>query len=296
VTETDVLTTRAGAPTDRPPRAGADGKRVIRRPAAEDLHPARFRRRRRALEVSLGIGLPVVLVALWQVAADRSWIDTRFFPAPSRIWTTGVELYRTGELGRHMRASVVRLLYGFSIGSVLGVALAVVFASVRLLRAACEPLLYALWTVPKLALLPMLLLIFGIGEKPIIILIVINCFFLVFIPTLAAMLAVPFSFREAATSFEASRWQMLRHVIFPCAIPQIFVSLRLAAGASILVLVAVEFIQSREGIGFVIWNSWSLFLADRMYVGIVIVAVSGALFTLAVASIGRRLTPWDEQG
>jgi len=268
------------------------GRTVVRRPTAEDIDPLRFRRRRRRLDRSLGIGVPIVLVVLWQVCSEAGWMDQRFFPPPTQIWDAGVDLADSGRLQTDLWVSSKRVLFGFTVGSALGVAVAVLLQASRTARAALEPLTYALWTVPKLALLPMLLLIFGVGETPIIILIVVNCFFLVFIPTLAAMTSVPLAYREVAQSFRATRWQTFRHVVFPASIPQIFIALRLTAGASILVLVAVEFVQGQEGLGYLIWNSWSLFLADRMYVGIVIVAVVGALFTMLVAAIGRRVARW----
>jgi ABC-type nitrate/sulfonate/bicarbonate transport system permease component len=266
---------------------------VIRRPAAPDLDPARFRRRRRRLELTLAWTTPVVLLLLWQWASSAGALDDRFFPPPTRIWDAAVELHRDGALWEDAWASSRRVLWGYFLGCALGVLCGIPLGWSRLARAATEPLVYALWTVPKLALLPLLLLIFGLNETPIIVLILINCFFLVLIPTMAAIRSVPHSYREAALSFRASRWDMLRHVIMPAATPQIFVSLRLAAGASILVMVGAEFVQGRSGLGYLIWHSWSLFLADRMYVGIVFVAISGALFTMLVAAVGRRLTPWD---
>lgn len=266
---------------------------VIRRPAAPDLDPARFRRRRRRLELVLAWTTPVVLLLSWQWASSVGVLDDRFFPPPTRIWDAAVELHRDGSLWEDAWASFRRVLWGYLLGCGLGVVCGILLGWSRLARAATEPLVYALWTVPKLALLPLLLLIFGLNETPMIVLILINCFFLVLIPTMAAIRSVPHDYREAALSFRASRWDMLRHVIMPAATPQIFVALRLAAGASILVMVGAEFVQGSSGLGHLIWHSWSLFLADRMYVGIVFVAISGALFTLLIAAIGRRLTPWD---
>jgi len=265
---------------------------VVRRPTAADRDPLKFRRRRRRLDRILGIGVPVLLVVLWQVCSEWGWMDRRFFPPPTAIWDAGVALFRSGQLQHDIWVSSRRVLIGFTLGSLSGIAAAVLLQASRNARAALEPLTYALWTVPKLALLPMLLLVFGIGETPIIILIVVNCFFLVFIPALAAMTSVPLPYREVAQSVRATRWQTFRHVIFPASIPQIFVALRITAGASILVLVAVEFVQGQEGLGYLIWNSWGLFLADRMYVGIVVVAILGALFTMVIAALGRRVARW----
>ena len=274
--------------------ASVAGAEVVRRPAAADADPARLRRRRRRLERTLAWLTPVVLFAAWQWASSVEVIDPRYFPAPTKIWDAGVELWRDRTLLRDLRVTSARVAWGFGLGSALGVLCGIPLGLSRVARAASEPTLYALWTVPKLALLPLLLLIFGINDRPIIVLVLINCFFMMLIPTMAAIRSVPHSYREAAASFGATRRDMLRHVLLPAATPQIFVALRLAAGASILVIVGAEFVYGDTGLGHLIWHSWELFLADRMYVGIVIVAAGGAAFTLLVATIGRRLAPWDD--
>jgi NitT/TauT family transport system permease protein/sulfonate transport system permease protein len=112
-----------------------------------------------------------------------------------------------------------------------------------LARAAFEPVVYAFWTVPKLAILPLLVLIFGFGELPVIILIVLSTSFLVLIPTAAAIATVPSQFRETARSSNAGRLQTFRHVMLPATVPEVFVALGLAAGASVLVVVAAEFVN-----------------------------------------------------
>jgi NitT/TauT family transport system permease protein/sulfonate transport system permease protein len=266
---------------------------VLREPGREERDPRRYRRRRKAIEHTLAVAVPLALLGMWQLAAHRKAINTRYFPAPSTIWTSGVDLIRDGVLVDDMIVSFRRVMLGFLIGSITGVASGILLGASRLARAALEPTIYALWTVPKLALLPLLLLIFGLGEAPIVVLIAINCYFLLLIPTIAAIASVGAAYREAADAFGATSLEELRHVLLPAAIPQIFVALRLAAGASILVMVGAEFVQGDDGLGHLIWHSWQLFMADRMYVGIAVVAVSGALFTMLIAAIGRRLTPWD---
>lgn len=275
------------------PDVGAGPGLVVREAGAEELDPRRFRRRRKRIERTLAALIPLAMLGLWQLAAERGSINTRYFPAPTTIWSTGVELFRDGALVDDMVVSFRRVLLGFVLGSLAGVVCGILLGASRLARAALEPTIYALWTVPKLALLPLLLLMFGIGEAPIVVLIAINCFFLMLIPTIAAISSVATPYREAASAFGATGLEELWHVLLPAAIPQMFVALRLTAGASILVLVGAEFVQGDEGLGHLIWHSWSLFMADRMYVGIVVVAVSGALFTMFIEAVGRWLTPWD---
>jgi NitT/TauT family transport system permease protein/sulfonate transport system permease protein len=271
------------------------GSSVVHRPSSEDRSPRQYRIRRRRIDRALAWGLPVLLVAAWQIGASTHMFSTTFFPAPSQIWSAGVDLIRDGTLQDAVFYSGKNVIAGFLIGSFAGFAVGGILGTVRPARVAFQPLLYSLWTVPKLSLLPLLLLILGFGAKPQIALIAINAFFLIAIPTTAAFSAVPLSYREAAQSFGASRWQMIRHVLLPAAIPQSFVALRIAAGASILVMVGAEFVQGSKGIGRLIWQSWSLFMVDKMYVGIVTVSVAGVLFTNLIVWIGRRITPWVEE-
>jgi NitT/TauT family transport system permease protein/sulfonate transport system permease protein len=270
------------------------GRATVRRPGKEELNPGRYRKRRRVLGRVLSWLLPITLLVAWELTSRAEILNPRFFPPPTEIWDAGVATWRSGLLWDSAVASFKRVIWGFTLGSLGGILLGIPLGLSRLARAATTPMIYALWTVPKLALLPLLLVIFGLGDKPLIVLIIINCFFLVLIPTQAAIMSVPNSYREAAVSFRANRWDMLRHVILPAALPQIFVALKLAAGAAILVMVGAEFVQARVGLGQMIWHSWSLFLPERMYVGIIVVAVSGALFAIFIGWIGKRLSPWDQ--
>jgi sulfonate transport system permease protein len=198
----------------------------------------------------------------------------------------------SGMLGGNVWASSKRILLGFALGSAGGVLTGVLLGSNRTLRAALDPLLTAFYVVPKLALLPLLLLVFGIGELPRILLVAISVFFVTWMTTMAAFIAVPEGYLEAAKSFGANRRQLLRHVQWPSALPQVFVGLRLSIGVAVLVVVGVEYVDGSNGIGWLIWNSWSLFLAKQMYVGIVVVALMGVIGTWAVKILGRLLLPW----
>lgn len=261
-------------------------------PPAHMRDPAGHARRRRWLHVGLAWGFPVVLIALWQVAAGREWIDTRLFPSPSDIVGAARDMIEDGTLWEQSWISLQRVWWGLFWGSVTGIAVGYACAGVPWVRAALEPTLSALYTVPKLALLPMLLLIFGSGEAPKIILIAITVFFFMWLSAMAAVLDVSDGYREAARAFRAGRWQMFRYVLLPATLPQILVGLRLSSGVAVLMMVGAEFAQGNDGIGKFIFQSWTLFLADRMYVGIVAVALMGLAFSLAIGLLARILVRW----
>ncbi|WP_328319534.1 ABC transporter permease [Streptomyces sp. NBC_00388] len=272
----------------RGPRDGV----LVRRPGPQELHPVRTHRRRRALELALAVAVPVALVLLWQLAASRSWIDDRVYPAPSTILSDGWDRAASGALWPDVQATLRRVIGGYAIGTVSGYVLGLLMGSLALVRAALEPLLDALYVVPKLALLPVFLNMFGLGEGPQIALVAATVFFFVWISTMAAVLAVPSGHRDAGQVFGASPWQMFRHVLLPASLPAVLVGARIAAGVAVLVIVASEQIAADDGLGHLIFDSRALFQNDVMFVGIVCVAVLGVLFSELVRIAGRLLTPW----
>lgn len=240
----------------------------------------------------LRFGTPVLIVLLWQLSATVEVLDRRFFPAPTQIARAFTKAVDSGVLQAALSVSIRRLLIGYLMGLTAGILLGFLLGVVRFLRVALEPVISAVYTVPKLAILPLFLLIFGLGDMPKILVVALSVFFITCISTISAVTNIPDSYREPARSFGASPFKTFTHVMLPAVLPDIFVALRLAAGTAVLVMIGIEFVQGGAGIGWMIWNSWQLFLADRMYVGIVSVALLGVIFQTLVKFIGRRLTPW----
>lgn len=269
---------------------------VTIRPGEADRDPYGHAKRQKRQELGLAIATPLVFFAIWEVLGRTGLLDSRFFPAPSTIMVTAVEMARSGVLFSDILVSGLRIIAGFALGVVAGLAAALLLGLSRLSRAAFEPFLSALYTVPKLALLPLLLLIFGLGELPNVLLVGMTVFFLVWIQCMEAVLTIPESYKETARSFGASGWNMFWHVTWPALLPQLFIAMRIAIGTAVLVIVGVEFVQASQGIGYRIWNSWSLLQADRMYVGICTVALMGFLLSVLVRWIGRLALPWTQTG
>jgi sulfonate transport system permease protein len=249
---------------------------------------------RRGTELSLAIGVPLLHIVLWQVASSRNWIDSHLYPSPSEIVKDARRLVKDGTLQHDLWVSTRRILYGYLIGTASGIIVGFITGAQRLVRAALEPLLSSLYTVPKLALLPIFLTVFGFGEKAIVMLIATTVFFFVWISTMAAVIGVAEGYREAAQSFGVSSWQMFRHVLWPASLPAIFVGMRIAAGVSVLMLIGVEFVIADDGLGYLIEQGRTLLLVQQTYVGIVCAALLGLVFTWVVRLLARVLTPWSK--
>jgi sulfonate transport system permease protein len=270
---------------------------LYRRPGRAEQDPAGHRRRRRVLETSLAIGVPVLLLLLWQVASTQGWINRTLYPAPTDVIRYSDKMFGD-KPGGHMETdlwkSVQRILWGFLWGSVFGLLFGVVMGMSRVVRAALDPTLSALYTVPKLALIGIFLLIQGFGEGPVITVIALSVFFFVWIQSMSAVMTVADGYREAARSFGANRWQLFRHVILPASLPQIFVGLRVAAGVTVLTMIGVEFVFAPEskGIGYRINNAKQILDPKQLYLGVILAALLGVIFTWIVRIIGRALSPW----
>jgi sulfonate transport system permease protein len=270
-------------------------KTLLRRPTAAERDPARARRRRTLINRTLAVAFPVALILLWQIASSRGWIDNRLYPSPSDLVRDGRRRISSGELWHVTFVSGRRMVLGYAIGSAFGLALGIVMGLQVRVRATAEPLMWALYTVPKLALLPLFLTIFGYEEEPIVALVAVTVFFFVWISAMAAVMAVDTGYREAAVVAGAGKWQVFRHVIWPGALPQIFVGLRISAGVAILTLVGIEFVFGGDGLGFMINNSRVVFDPPGEYVGIVVVAILGLAFSILIRVFGRLASPWAKE-
>lgn len=267
-------------------------REVVYRPTPQEQAPRAWQVRQRRIRRVLAWVPPVVLLAGWQLAAGLGVIDVRFFPAPLTIGERGLELIASGELLTHVWATSARVLFGLPAGAALGVAVGLLLGTVPRLRAMFAPSLTALYSVPKLGIFPLLLLIFGLTETPKIILIALGAFLIVVLSTVDAVVAIPSAYLDAAQAFRASRRGVVLEVILPAILPRVFTGLRLAVGMSVLVVIATEFVNATSGIGYLIWNSWNLFQPAPMYVGIVVSALLGLVATALVVALGRVLMPW----
>ena len=240
----------------------------------------------------VGVFTPLALLALWEFGARLGAIDARFFPAPTTIAAALIEMAVNGELWEHVAVSLVRISVGFMLGVIPGVVLGLVMGFVPLVRAALRPLVDALLPIPKIAILPLLLMVFGLGEATKYLVIAIGVFFPVLINTRAGVVNIDRIYVVVGRNFGAGRLYFYRTVALPGALPMIFAGLKLGVGVAFLLIVAAEFVGARSGIGFMIWNGWQVFRVEQLYVGLLLISIFGILFSAAVDRLEATLLPW----
>ncbi len=177
----------------------------------------------------------------------------------------------------------------------LGVLFGLALGVARPLAAALSPLFAALYAVPQIALLPLLLVIFGLGETPKIITVAAVTFFVVELNTLGSVRRVPPELLEAGAAYGATGWRRFWHVLLPACAPGIFTGLRVAVALALVVVTATEFVAANSGLGYLVWNSWQLFEPADMYVGLVVIALLGVAATGLVMGVERIVVPWSRR-
>lgn len=235
---------------------------------------------------------PLLLLALWEGSGRAGLLDQRFFPSPSAIAGTLVGLLASGELLEHVGTSLGRIAIGFVIGAIPGLLLGTAMGLSRIVRAALKPMVGALYPIPKTAIFPLLLLIFGLGEPSKYAIVAIGVFFLVLLNTMAGVLAIEPVYFDVGKNFGAGRRDVFRTVALPGALPLIFTGLRLAWGNALLLIVVAEIIGARSGIGAFIWSSWQTFQVERMYAGLLAISFIGYVSFLLIDELQRWLIPW----
>jgi NitT/TauT family transport system permease protein len=261
---------------------------VVERIPVEDRTRVLVRRDHPALRVLALLGL----VVLWEAFARLGWVPVLFLPSPLGVLEELAGMVVSGELLVHLAASLQRLALGFVVGGALGVIAGVTVGFFSRAEAVGGPLIAATFPIPKIALLPLLILWLGLGEPSKVAVIALGVFFPMAINTYAGVRQADPLLVRAAVAFGAGRWSVIRKVILPSALPMIFAGLRLAAGTALLLLVAAEMIAVESGIGFLVLQSGNLMATTKLMVGIVVLSVLGVLSHWGLGWLERAALPW----
>ncbi|HKW90711.1 MAG TPA: ABC transporter permease [Methylomirabilota bacterium] len=234
----------------------------------------------------------ICVVLLWEAVTRTGWVSSLFLPSPLGVLAEGYDMARSGQLLVHLLTSLQRLAWGFGVGALAGISVGVAVGFFSLADAVVQPIIAATFPIPKIALLPLLILWLGIGEASKVAVVALGVFFPMAINTYAGVRQADPLLIRAAVSFGAGQWSVIRKVVLPSALPMVFAGLKLGAGIALLLLVAAEQIAADAGIGFLILQSGNLMETTKLMVGIVVLSLLGVLSHWALGGVERAVVRW----
>ncbi|MEE2778113.1 MAG: ABC transporter permease [Acidobacteriota bacterium] len=232
------------------------------------------------------------VLAVWGGGSRLGWIDELMLPSPQRVGASLVELVASGEIWGHLAASLQRIAAGWALGFAAGLALGVLVGVSSLSRSVGLPLVAALFPIPKIALLPLFILWFGIGEASKVATIAFGVFFPTVVSTYAAVDSVPRSLIRMGQSFELGPRAIVAKILLPGALPGVLAGARISVSIALILVVAAEMIGAQKGVGALILTAGHLLQTDRLIAGVVILSLLGLVLGAALDRLERRLLRW----
>lgn len=236
----------------------------------------------------------LVLIAIWEVLPRVGVVDRVFFPPFSEVIQALWKMTISGELWAHFSASIFRSILGFLLAIVIAVPLGLLIGWYPLARELLNPVLEIFRNTAALALLPVFILLLGIGEISKVSIIIFACIWPILLNTIHAVKEVDPLFIKSAKSMNLNDFQLFKKVILPASVPTIFTGIRMAGTGAILVLIAAEMVGAKEGLGYLITFTQYNFQIPEMYAGIVVIALLGVIINQGLISIERKLSKWKQ--
>lgn len=240
----------------------------------------------------IGIAVFVALILLAEIGTRSGIISSLTLPQPTAVFDTFIQLWQTGLLWKHLLPSLQRLLVGASMGIVVGISLGVLIGLFSYIRAGLVPLIAALFPIPKIALLPLFVIWFGIDEMSKYALIAFGTFTPTVVATYGAVDNVDRSLIRMGQSFGLSWWSIVRKIILPGAFPAILSGLRVSISIAIILLVAAEMLGAQYGVGSYILEAGSLYDLEKLFAGVTILSVMGLIVNFIIGQIEKHFLSW----
>ena len=252
------------------------------------------RRLRRVARPAIGLLLPLGLALAWELAVRFGYSNGRLVPPPSRIWQTLVELSASGELSRHIIATLSRVGAGFGLGIAAGTILGAICGYWTLARRLLDPTFQALRAIPSIAWVPLFILWLGIFETSKVALIAVGVFFPIYLGVMGAILAVDRKIVEVGRIFRLSGFAMIRRIMLPAVLPAYIVSLRSGLGLGWMFVVAAEFMGASEGLGYLLTDGQQLGKPAQIVAAIIVFAVLGKTTDWLIQLAAAPFLRWQD--
>jgi sulfonate transport system permease protein len=247
---------------------------------------------RKLLPRLLPWGVPLAILLAWEAASASGWLSSRVLPEPRAVLLAAGSLLASGELAHHALVSTGRALAGLALGGSAGLLLGLLCGSFRWAETLLDSSLQMLRNIPALALIPLVILWFGIDEGAKLFLVSVGVFFPIYLNTFHGIRSVDAGLIEMARSYGLSGWQLYRQVILPGALPSILVGLRFSLGLMWVLLIVAETISAQAGIGYLTMNAREFLQTDVVLVGIILYALLGKLADWVARGLERWWLRW----
>jgi NitT/TauT family transport system permease protein len=267
------------------------GENILRLEAEENAQKKK-RQRLKIKNKTLTILSPFGLLAAWEALVRLSALDSRFFPTPTTILATMAEMAESGILFSDLKVSLIRILGGFLLGAVPGLIIGLTMGLFPIVKIIMDPIINATYPIPKLAIMPLIMILLGLTEFEKMVVIALGTIFLVLMNTVAGVVNLDRIYLDVAKNYGASKKNYYLTVALPGALPMIFTGLKLGMGMALLLIVASEMNGATQGIGYRIWASYSIFNIPEMFVCFIIMSILGYIFTAFLDMIERIVIPW----
>jgi ABC-type nitrate/sulfonate/bicarbonate transport system permease component len=261
--------------------------------AADDARPAAPKsfgaRHEHAL---IGTCSMLIFLAFWEMSVALDWVNPLFTSSPSRIVSAGYEMFADGSIYPHLAVSGQEFLVGYGMAIVIGVPLGILMGWYGRINAVLDPFVSALYATPRIALLPLIMIWFGIGIMSKIAIVFLGAVFPILVNTITGVRTLNADFVKVARSFGASDRQIFLTVALPSSVPLLLTGLRLGLGHALVGIVVGEMYGATHGLGFLIATAGARFQTDKLMVGIILIAAAGIALTELLRLIERRFERW----
>lgn len=237
------------------------------------------------------LAIASTIIGAWEASSRLGLISPLFFPAPSFVFATLIQMTAGGELGIHVLTTLVRVLSGFVLGGLLGLTLGMYMGWSQSTRQVIDPLIAAIHPIPKISIFPLIMIVFGIGAASKLVVISIAAFFPMVINSMAGVRQIEPIYFDVARNYGANSWQIFTRVMLPGSMPMILAGARLALNLSLTITTGVELLMADTGLGSVIWLAWQTLRIEQLYATIFTLALLGIGFRLILALLTDRLVP-----
>lgn len=236
---------------------------------------------------------PLLLLALWSLATALDWAPEQILVSPLQVLRSAADMVASGELQQHLSISLLRLMGGFALGSAAGIAFGILVGLSAPLRSFTAPTFHVLRQMPSVALIPLFILLFGIGESFKIFIVVKATFFVVALAVIDGVTSVPQRYLEVAAVLRLSPWQAVRKVVLPAIVPATLTGVRIALGRSWMVLVGAELLAADSGVGQMMEMGRQMFRLDVVMVGVVLTGLVGFALDRGFLLLEAWLMRWQ---